>query len=445
MVGEPDKDGLEGAIDADFEPAPAADYVVPDRSSARSGPGWFSLGLVGALSVAALGFSAYSLNQSPANVADVTGEISTLQESQAATAEEVASVRDSVAASEKRMAAEIEALLSGGEGGEGLEALVAELEAVSSRLDDAMPEGGDTSQVEELEKRLSVLEDLSADEAISPGQATSVLAPLRARIETLETENADIAAVLEEKTEALEAVTARIEDMERALQSSDGGSNTLGAAALADLQSEFDTLKATVERAQNSEAEEIEGVKEMLAELEKVGDAEQKADAAQETATAALALSRIEAAAREGRSFHAAYKQLSEALPGDAAVERLAPIARAGAPTMRQLSQSFSGDMEAALEIVESQVDDGWGWTRQVFGGGVKVRSSSAVGGPRDLLETADQALKDGDLKAAISALNDLPAQPKEIMADWLSNASARLELQDALDDVGVRLIGRGR
>ena len=28
MTGEPDKNGDDNAIDADFEPAPAADYVV---------------------------------------------------------------------------------------------------------------------------------------------------------------------------------------------------------------------------------------------------------------------------------------------------------------------------------------------------------------------------------------------------------------------------------
>ena len=445
MTGEAEQDSPHGAIDADFEPAPAADYVVPSTEASRSGPGWMSLGILGALSAGALGLSAYTLNQGEAGSPDVSSRFNALQSAQDTNAEDIAAVRESVKLSEERMAAEIDALLSGGDDGEGLEALVAELETVSTRLDEAMSGTSDASVIAALQERLVALEDINDAKAINPRQVNSVIAPLRARIDALETENAEFAKTLEAKTKALESVNARIEDMEFALQSSSGGEGRPDANAFEDIRRELDDLKEVVERTETSEIENRERVEEVLADLQKAGDAEQKADEAQEAASAALALSRIEAAAREGRSFHAAYKQLSEAMPGNAAVERLSSIARSGAPTMSQLTQRFEGDRDAALDVIDTRADDGWGWTRQVFGGGVKVRRANTVSGPRELFQTASDALRKGDLEAAMRALQDLPDEPKAVMEDWLSSAQARLELQDALDDIGVRLIGRDR
>ena len=288
-------------------------------------------------------------------------------------------------------------------------------------------------------------EDIGDAKAISPGQASSILSSLRERIEALEAQNTSIAESLEDRTKALDTLTARIDDLDFALQSPGKSNEASETFVLEDLQAELENLKTTVERTEDIEQENRQRFTEMLAGLEIVGEAEQKADQAQETASAALALSRIEAAAREGRSFHAAYKQLSEALPGDAAVERLQPIARSGAPTLRQLTQQFSGDRDAALDALDDSTEDGWGWTRQVFGSGVKVRRASVAGGPRDMFENADAALESGDLKAALDALKDLPGEPKAVMEDWIASAKARLTLQDALDDVGVRLIGRDR
>ena len=450
MTGEPDKNGDDNAIDADFEPAPAADYVVSKKPSARSGPGWLPFGFVSLLAIGALGLSAYTFSQTSVDAsgfapASITKRIDDLQSKQQANAEDIETVRQAALESENRMAAEIEALLSGGENGEGLQALVAELEAVSSRLDDAMATAGDASALEALDLRLSALEDIGDAQAVSPGQATTIVASLRKRIEAMETANTDLTQTLAETTQALEVMTARIDEVELALESSSGEASSAEAFVLADLQAELENLKSTVERTEDFETENRARFNEVLAGLEMVGEAEQKAGKAQETAAAALALSRIEAAAREGRSFHAAYKQLSEAMPGNSAVERLEPIASSGAPTLRQLTQRFDGDRDAAIALLDESADDGWGWTRQVFGGGVKIRRASAAGGPRDLLEKADEALEAGDLEAAITALSDLPDAPKSVMKDWLTSARTRLELQNALDDVGVRLIGRDR
>ena len=148
---------------------------------------------------------------------------------------------------------------------------------------------------------------------------------------------------------------------------------------------------------------------------------------------------------RQGRSFHAAFQQLEKALPDDATVASLAPIARSGAPTLQELTTQFSGDRDAALEAVDLQNDDGWGWTRQVFGSGVKVRKAGSGGGSRDLLDQAEEELSAGNLEPAIAAVNKLPEDAKAVMQDWVSGAESRIALEDALDDIGVKLIGQGR
>ena len=80
-----------------------------------------------------------------------------------------------------------------------------------------------------------------------------------------------------------------------------------------------------------------------------------------------------------------------------------------------------------------------------MFGDGVKVRRSSEAGGPSDLLDKAEASLASGDLAAAVKSVESLPDASKTVMADWLSDATARLELEDALDEIGVKLIGQGR
>ena len=449
-MSESDTNEPEKTIDADFEPAPAADYVLPKDEPASSGPGWLSLGVVGALSAGALGLSAVNFSNSsvdpdafaPASISD---SFQQLRSEQDTVHENIESLKKSAEASEKRMAAQIEALLSGDEDTEGLAALVTELEAVSTRLDEAMASSGDAEALIELETRVVALEEADNAEAVSPRQMNRAVTALRERVKQLETQNEDLVSQLETRAEALAAITSRIEDVEFALQD---GMNAIGAGdsdLLSNLQAEMENLKSSVERTEEIDVENEKRFTDLLKDLQASGVSEAKASDAEARAAAALALSRIEAAAREGRSFHAAYEKLREAMPGDPAIEALSSIASSGAPTLSQLSTRFAGDKSAALDAEDVSTDDGWGWTRQVFGDGVKVRRSSEAGGPSDLLDKAEASLASGDLAAAVKSVESLPDASKTVMADWLSDATARLELEDALDEIGVKLIGQGR
>lgn len=426
-------------IDADFEPAPAADYVVPNEKAGGNGPGWIPVGIIGALSLGAIGLSLTAPrganSDAPTELAD---SIETLQASQKTLADQLSDLETSTSASEKKMASQVEALLSGDEDSEGLATLVAELESVSERLDEASLGGADSAIIQELSERIVALEEIGEDETASPRQVTRALASMRTRIDDLEEERAALKA-------QMAALTARIEDLEFALQDTGSAGLSEQGDLLADLQSEIENLQTAVERTEDIDIENEKRFADMLKNLQSAGEAEVQVSRAETTASAALAVSRIEAAAREGRSFHAAYKQLEKAMPDDAAVAALAPIARSGAPTLADLVTQFSGDRAAALEAVDLQAEDGWGWTRQVFGSGVKVRKSGQGGSARDLLDQAEDALKAGDIVPAIEAVGNLPDEARQVMEDWKNSAESRIALEAALDDIGVKLIGRDR
>jgi len=454
MSSDDDRPIIDDTIDADFEPAPATHVVEPEKE--RSSPGWLPVGLVGLLSVGALGASGLALsNQGIRDTyyapATLVTDLDEALKGQADLERDLTKLKTSSAATEKRLQAEMKTVLSGDGQTEGLEALIAELDAVSKRLDDA-PIGqaaADTEALEELETRLAALEEADDGEAVSPRQMNRAVTAMRERVKTLEASNEELTSKLATRDEALASLTKRLEDAEFALEevraSGGAASSAVTESPLTALRSELDGLKTTIERNEEIDAENEERFAALLEGLNMSPGPEEEVDTARGAASAALALSRIEAAARDGRPFQTAWNQLSEAMPTDSSVLAIKPIAARGAPTLLQLKQRFEGDREAALDAAFDGKSDGWGWTRKVFGGGVKVRKAGEEGGPADLLDQAADALETGNISAAVSATGKLPDTSKAIMTDWLTDAKQRMLLESALDDLGVKMIGTDR
>lgn len=451
MTSETDSNENSEPVDAEFEPATVSEPVVHQEVKKSSGPGWLSLGVVGAMSAGALGLSYMNLDSETNEVgsdvpSSIVKQIEALQSGQSTAAADLAQVKTSTEEAEKRMAAQIEALLSGDEQGEGLAVLVQELEAVSGRLDEAMTDGPDSKVLDALADRISALEEADESGASTPRDTNRAMAALRERVSDLEVQSEQLEQILERRSDTINELKQKLDGFDAQLK--EGGlasANGEQEDLLANLQSELDNLKTTVERTEDIDIENEKRFTSILRDLQSVDAAEEKANEAATTANAALALSRIEAAAREGKSFHAAFEQLQEALPNDKTVASLKDIATSGAPTIAELSQDLELNREAALEVLSVEANDGWGWTRQVFGGGVKVRRADEDGGPSELFNQAEAALISGNLKNAVVALEELPEESKAEMADWLDGANARLTLEEALKDIGVKMIGRDR
>ena len=444
MTGEQDKDTQADAIDADFEPAPAADYVLPETKDSAGGPGWLPFGLVAALAAGSLGLSVWSHSQDGGGSENLSAsQYLELVTAQDATSKDLSALKKAAEESENRMAAQIESLLTGGENGDGLETLVSELEIVSDRLDAAMGESLDADAISSIEARLNALENIEEGESVSPRDVRASIVALSNRMDEIVSQNEEVESLLERRADALSALTSRIEDLEL---SQTGGAAVLPADQaniLQNLQAELDSLKTTVQRGDEIDQENDQRFSEILSGLQAAGAAENKTNAALEQAL--LAFSKIETAAEGGRPFRADFQKLRGAMPDDPSVQKLATISQKSVPTLSELSDRFAGDKSAAVAFIEEDAPAGWGWTRQIFGDGVKVRKAGEPDGALDILERASVQLETDDLNAAIISVKQLSGEPASVMEDWLADAQLRLELNETLGAVRNTLNTKGR
>lgn len=443
MTGEPDKDNQAEAIDADFEPAPAADYILSEKSQ-RAGPGWVPVGSVAIIAAGALGFSVWSHFDAEDNSRDFDStKLAALEAAQTATKQDLLALRSAAEETDERMAAQIESLLTGGENGDGLEALVAELESVSERMDAAMSENASAAEIMSLEARLDALEGIDEGEAITQRDVRASIVALGNRVEQIVSQNEENSRLIESQANKLRALSARIEDFEFSQLGESASVSVDQANLLANLESELQSLKTTVKRGDEIDQENDQRFSEILSSLQAANESVSEQDAAFEKA--AMAFSNIEAAAEKGREFEADYRVLRELMPEDADILKFARFAQKTIPTVLELTARFEGDKDAALEQIKKTSSAGWGWTQRVFGNGVTVRRAGDAGDAQEMLEIASVQLESGDFLAAITAIQQINGEPGKIMADWLMDAELRWELDQAINTLRAKLNERGQ
>ncbi len=262
----------------------------------------------------------------------------------------------------------------------------------------------------------------------------------------------------EDRLSALETQAAALQDAHDTLTTSvDGSGDPVVAAVNPLILNRLDTLEAALGSFETPPEEvDTEPAPELLteinalrAELEDLKQALETADTAaaedsQDTTDAALAVSAIEAAARRGRPFLAAYQKLLTALPSDPAIEALAPLAVSGAPTMADLRVRFAPLRRQALDSDAKESGSGTGWLRSVFGDGVKVRREGEVNAV-DVLDDAEAALAENDLARAIRAVESLSEGVQIVFTDWLDSARQRESLETSLEALRLTMIAKDR
>ncbi len=158
----------------------------------------------------------------------------------------------------------------------------------------------------------------------------------------------------------------------------------------------------------------------------------------------ALALSAIEAAARRGRPFQSGYQRLVAAMPDEAAVLALQPIAATGALTIFDLREQFAALESRALDAEATDAGGATSLMRSIFGDGVKVRRAGQDNAV-DRLEAAHDYLTRDNLRAAIAEIEALPPDVQSVFTDWLDNAQQRQSLDDALEALRLAMIAKDR
>jgi hypothetical protein len=379
-------------IDADFEPAFEDGEAAQTRDKSGSGPGWLGVGVAALVAAAiggAIGIAATMAIPAKGGVEDisaVTAELETLKaEQQAADMERSKVIRDA-ADMESRLDAGLNALPASG--GQDLGPLLAELDVVSQRLDDAL-EANSGEALVQLTARLDALEAVDMSGEATAAELARSLGALSERVTSLETRLADLQSDI--------------------------------------VRSSGDTTELTslIERMRNDEAV-----------------VRAKAEASESSADAALALSSIEAASRRGSDFESDYRKLRAIMPRSAAVRTLGAVASTGAPTLAQLQQSYGRASTQARAAIAPEKEGALGWLNNLFGDAVTVRGAEGEEeGAAVILSRARTALDAGSLEQAVSTLRALDGEPASAMAGWTQSANRRITLEAGLETLRLGMI----
>ncbi|MEO1476159.1 MAG: hypothetical protein AAFS13_07230 [Pseudomonadota bacterium] len=426
-------------IDADFEPAPpTADYVSAS-SEAASGPGWIALGMTGAAAALFGGLLAGGLSSTgngeyaPQALA---GEVESLAANQQAVEASIETLRATIADAEARLERETAAEAASSGDDEALATLTAEIETLNERLDALQVGENDLDGLTDLTARVDVLERADEDEVTSPRLANRAITALRTRVEEIEDAQAQITNRQAIRAEALADLLSRMESIEAV-------AGEEAAQEIVALRAEFDALKESI-ATDDGQSAEIQSLQETVDQLREQGNADSEDT---QVSRALFALLTIEAAAGDGRSFQSAHAQMLEALPGNATVSALAPLATEATPTIAMLQSRFDETATDALQaIVDAESEtDGWDWLRNIFGEDLELRRSGAPVGPEDTLEAARASLQAQDLRGSVDLIETLEGPSTVAFESWLADANQRLTLDESLDALRLVLLGAER
>ena len=375
-------------IDAEFEPARKS--ATPKQS--RRALHWLVTLLVAALALLAIAVSA--LDISLFQKTDTTQDTITALQSDMA---ELTTQLDNANAERARLANQLRSLQTETTAqGQGTDALSARTDAAFRSL------GNIEDKLDELEQAITALE-----RPASPGPDGPLV-------------QAPDPLVLE-----------RLDALEAALSQSGPDRPPVGEADPA-LMADISALRLEIEALKTTLAETPEDV------------APEPAPQEPDWVEAALALSAIETASRNGQPFVAAFEQMANALPGNRALPPLAPVATGGAPTLFALKGDFPNLKRRALDAEAKTKGGSAGWMRAIFGDGITVQRDGETGAGA-ALQTAETALETGDLASAIAAIESLGPDVQSIFTDWLNNARNRQTLDTSLNTLRLTLLAKER
>ncbi len=164
-----------------------------------------------------------------------------------------------------------------------------------------------------------------------------------------------------------------------------------------------------------------------LAEVERLTRADRRLDAA------ALAALKVGDALNAGRPYRAELALLAGVPAVEADVKILSLRAESGVPTRAVLAERFQA---AAAAASRAGAPGGSLWDQAIakLKGLVSIRRLRPGDDVDGRLARAELALDNGDLAAAVAALDGLPEGPAAALASWRADAEARLAAERALD-----------
>ena len=404
-------------IDADFEPADEIDERR--QKPAVSGPGWLGaivLSMIAAGLGGIIGVAGGSLTgRDTATLPGLNDRLETLEQQQGETDLQLVKVAQEQGQLENDIRGEMKTLVSGDGNGESLKALVAELDTVSQRLDEAMASGGNAEVLTALKQRIDALEAVDTTGEVSSQDVVRAIAGIEVRLDLLEQ---SVRTTMEAAAGADPHRLAQIE------------------ASIVSLRSEVQTATSSG----TQDTEKLTSLLELMRQEE--AEARDEAEMAAETAAIARALSAIEATSRTGGGFQSEYRTLRNLLPREDAVRQLAGVASSGAPTVAELQEDFATASAAARKALPSGGKSGLSWVNRIFGDAVSVRRIDGEDvDPAVILSRASDAMDKGDVRAAVELAGQLEGDVAQALSDWTEQANRRITLEEALESLQLHLI----
>ncbi|WP_210528500.1 COG4223 family protein [Rubellimicrobium arenae] len=321
-----------------------------------------------------------------------------------------------------------------------------------------------TDRLSQVEARLTTLEEAPAQTADATATAPAVdLEPLRAELAQEVQTAQERTSQLEQRIAALEArpappaggeaplgslaaegapgpsapavdAEALRQEVVAALEPRLGEAEsrlTETGSTLSQVQAAVDDLDRRLDAA---EAASTAATQQAQAAASAATEMESRATAAEAQARRQAALSQVSAALDAGETFEAPLSDLAGTgvdIPG-----ALTQSAGAGVPTLATLRETFPEAARAGLSAARDQglLDDGPG----VLGflrGQLSFRSVTPREGqdPDAVLSRVEGDLGQGRLTEALAEIDSLPDPVKAAMADWISQAQARIDAEAAL------------
>lgn len=164
-----------------------------------------------------------------------------------------------------------------------------------------------------------------------------------------------------------------------------------------------------------------------------------------EAAAAALALAELVDATRGSRPFPRELAALRTAAPGLPELAALSRLAETGAPSRTALAASFADYASLAVRKARKPPEGSDVGQRlaYAFGKAVTIRRIDNVAGgtPDALIARAERALEEGEVIAALEALDRLPPPARDALAPWRAGAERRAEIDREVAALRLRAV----
>jgi hypothetical protein len=273
-----------------------------------------------------------------------------------------------------------------------------------------------------------------------PGASTAVL---QDRISALETQLAESQSQASQMAELLDTVRSEISDTTTSVDAKIADIDLSGTLAPVEASlAAIDQRLTAVEAAPVAEAivspEATAAYERQLTEMQtllnsevaRLQDAKAAAENEEANAAKASAVSRLQEAITTGQPYDTVLKNVQIDVPA-----ALSAPATQGVATLQDLATSFEEAADIAIvETAKTDVEN-QSWMDRFLRTQLGLRSLTPKDGtsPDAILSRAEQAIRDNDLRAALTEISTLPDVGQAVMADWVAIAQTRLDVTNAL------------